>query len=168
MLEALLFVAALADPDAAGDCPARLADLLARPAAVLASREAAGRMFGETTFEAVEVAPTARTERHVSVRYRLAFDDARAVFAQPAAGGPERLEELDLYASRRELPLPAPFGAGEAELTARLGEPARLELPSAVERRLVWVCETVTGESRVAFRFAGGALAAVEWRLAPD
>ena len=168
MLEALLFVAALADPAAAGDCPARLADLLARPAAVLADREAAGRMFGETNFEAVEVAPTVRTERHVSVRYRLAFDEARAVFSQPAAGGPERLVELDLYATRRELPLPVPFGAGEGELTARLGEPARLELPSASERRLVWVCETATGESSVAFRFADGALAGVEWRLAPD
>jgi hypothetical protein len=168
MLEALLLTAALAQPPAGEDCPARLVELLARPAPVLAGREAASRLFGEANFEAVEIVTTARAERHLTVRFRLFIDEARAVFTQPAAGGPERLEELDLYATRREIPLPVPIGAREEELTARLGEPARVELPSAVERRLVWACESATGESSVAFRFADGALTGVEWRIAPD
>ena len=170
MLTALLVTAALADaPAEDSNCPERLAALLDRPAAVLASgREAATRAFGEPNLEAVEVLAETQGERHLKVRFRLFFDQARATFAQSAAGGAERLEELELSAPLAELTLPVPFGASELELVERFGAAARVELPGSFEKRLVYECERGRRPETVAFRFVEGALAAVEWRLAAD
>jgi hypothetical protein len=170
MLAALLVTTALAEaPVDAASCPARLAALLDRPAAVFASgREAATRALGEPNLEAVEVLAETQGERHLTVRFRLFFDQARASFAQPAAGGAERLEELDLFTPLDALPLPAPFGATEPELLARMGEPSRIELPGPFERRLIYECERGRRPESVSFRFADGALTGAEWRLTGD
>lgn len=172
MLAAVLVTVAFAQgppPADSGTCPARLVALLDRPAAAFAAgREAASDAFGEPNLEAVEVLPRAPGGSQLKVRFRLFYDQARVTFAQAVAGGAEELEELDLSAPAEGLEPPVPFGASEPDLIERFGPPARTELPAPFERRLIYECERGRRPESVSFRFADGALTAVEWRLAPD
>jgi hypothetical protein len=167
MLEALLLTALLADPGDADACSPAVRALLDRPAAVLASgRTAATKMLGEPYLESVEVLHSARDEGRLQVRFRLHFDDGRAVFRQSAAGGAERLEELALTVATPDLRLPFEFGADEARLRRSLGAPARVEDPNADERRLVYECAAGLEDSTLTLTLSGGQLSLVEWRLA--